>query len=104
MGVCLEGTNLVNIEVNSSMIKTVRKVSYGLVELLRVVKAHNIKEPSLIRFALPKLDTKGFVGEVQLSYNSSYVHFHASYKVQPPGMFANAMTNAIKKPRSLRSL
>ena len=53
VGVCLEGTNLVNIEVNSPMIETVRKVIYGLVELLHVVKAHSIKEPSLIRFALP---------------------------------------------------
>ena len=35
--------------------------------------------------------------EVQLSYNLSYVHFHASYEVQSPGMFANALTNAIKR-------
>ena len=101
VAVCVEGTNLVNIEVNSSpMSETVRKVIHGLVELLRVVKAHNIKEDielKLIGFALPKLNTAGLAVKVEVSYKPKYMAFEALFIVlKDLSDFRNLLVNAIE--------
>ena len=100
VAVCVEGTNLVNIEVNSSpMSQTVRKVIHGLVELLRIVKAHNIKEDielKLIGFALPKLNTTGLTVKVEVSYKPIYMAFVALFIVLKVSDFPKALVNAIE--------
>ena len=101
VAVCVEGTNLVNIEVNSSpMSQTVTKVIHGLVELLRIVKAHNIKEVTelkLIGFALPKLNTTGLAVKVEVSYTPKYMAFEALFIVlKDLSGFPDVLVNAIK--------
>ena len=101
VAVCVEGTNLVNIEVNSSpMSETVTKVIHGLVELLRIVKAHNINEDielKLIGFALPKLNTNGLAVKVEVSYKPIYMAFEALFIVlKDLSDFPKQLVNAIE--------
>ena len=100
VAVHVEGTNLVNIEVNSSpMSETVTKVIRGLVELLRIVKAHNIKdsiELKLIGFALPKLNTTGLAVKVEVSYKPIYMAFEALFIVLKVSDFPDLLVNAIE--------
>ena len=95
-------TNLLVIEVNSSpMVETVGKILYGLFELLRIVKAHdiNLELIKLVGFAFPKLDAKGCVVEVELSYNSELLLFNYScYEITKETIgseFGEKLVNAI---------
>ena len=101
VAVYVEGTNLVNVEVNSSpMSQTVTKVIHGLVELLRIVKAHNINEDiklKLIGFALPKLNTTGLAVKVEVSYKPIYMAFEALFIVlKDLSDFPDLLFNAIE--------
>ena len=63
-------TNLCNIEVHSSspFAANIRKVAIGIIEILRVIKAHGIHECQMIGFAMPNLDVNQCVVKVTVSY------------------------------------
>ena len=77
------GSNIVNIEVNSSpMRSTVVKTLHGLIELARIVKAHSVpnKIVTLVGFALPKLNDRGVAVRVQVWYDPECMAFSVSSK------------------------
>ena len=93
-------TNLVNIEVNSSPMKeTVMKTVYDLIELVRVVKAHEVsnEEVALIGFALPKLSAVGIAVEIEVQYNQSSMAFDVSCKPMKCSEFCRKLKNAVIK-------
>ena len=93
-------TNLVNIEVNSSTMKeTVLKTVYDLMELVRVVKAHEVsnEEVALIGFALPKLSVAGVAVEIEVRYNQSSMAFDVSCKPMQRHEFYCKLKNAVTK-------
>ena len=93
-------TNLVNIEVNSSTMKvTVLKTVYDLMELVRVVKAHEVsnEEVALIGFALPKLNVAGVAVEIEVRYNQSSMAFDVSCKPMQHHEFCCKLKNAVTK-------
>ena len=47
----------------------IKKLIYGLVQLLRIVKGYQITDCVLIGFALPKLGIKRCAMEVKVKYN-----------------------------------
>ena len=100
MGVCVKGTTLVDMEVNSSLMsETVRKVILGLVDLVRIIKAHKITEQiklKLIGFALPKLSAKGSIVEVEVSYETQHMAFMARIHVIDPLKFPGQLSKAIQ--------
>ena len=100
VGVCVKGTTLVDTEVNSSLMsETVRKVILGLVDLVRIVKAHKITEQiklKLIGFALPKLSAKGLIVEMEVSYETRYIAFMARIHVIDPLKFPGQLSKAIQ--------
>lgn len=62
-------TNVCTIELHSfSFTATIRKVAIGIIEILRVVKAHWICECKMIGFVLPKLDVNQCIIKVTVSY------------------------------------
>ena len=93
-------TNLVNIEVNSSTMKeTVLKTVNDLMELVRVVKAHEVsnEEVALIGFALPKLSGPGIAVEIEVRYNQSSMAFDVSCKPMNCHEFCCKLKNAVTK-------
>jgi len=79
-----ERTNLVNIEVNSSpMSQTVCKVIHGLIQLLRVAKAHGVNvendQLKLQGFAVPKRHVQGMVVKVSVAYSEKWMLFEATF-------------------------
>ena len=77
------GSNIVNMEVNSSPMKsTVVKTLHGLIELARIVKAYSIpnKIVTLVGFALPKLNDQGVAVRVQVWYDPECMAFSVSSK------------------------
>ena len=62
------------------MSQTIKKVALGLIELLRIVKAHGIECCTLVGFALPKLGTKGFVAKVEATYDPDSMAFIIRYQ------------------------
>ena len=54
---------------SSALLYTVQKVTHGLVELLRMVKAHQITQCQMIGFVFPKLACKKSVVKVTIIYD-----------------------------------
>ena len=76
-------STVVSIEVNSSSMKeTVIKTMHGIIQIVRIVKAHDVpnKEASLVGFALPKLGVKGMAVKVKVQYDTKYMGFDVSSK------------------------
>ena len=72
---------LCSIEVHSSpFLYTVRKVTHGLVELLHVVKAHQITQCQMIGFASPRLVCKKSVMKVTVIYDVNRKRFESCYE------------------------
>ena len=71
VAIMFRNTVLCGFEVHSSpYIYTLRKLIYGLVQLLRIVKGYQITDCALIGFALPKLGIKRYAMEVKVEYNT----------------------------------
>ena len=101
VGVMYAESIVVCIEVNSSslMKDTATKILHGLLQLLRIVKAHKISIPdeklSLVGFALTKLNEVGVAVKVKMQYNSDYMGFDASLELLTCGEFSVALNEAI---------
>lgn len=76
-----ELNSLCIFEVHSSpFIYTIRKLVYGIVQLLRIVKAHQINTCSMVGFCFPKLSCKRSVVKVEVMYDSILQCFESSYE------------------------
>jgi len=97
VAVWVNNSNLVNIEVNSSPIsETVKKVTHGLIELLRVAKAHSIDQNLQLRgFALPKLEVKGLVVRVDVSYDKAKMLFISKFRPCEKELFKKELCEAV---------
>ena len=97
-------TNLCIIEVHSSpFVTTIRKVAVGIIEILRVVKAHGITECTLTGFAFPKLDVNQCVVKVTVSYIPVNIQFNTKCITVAKENFQNELISAINNNFQLLS-
>ena len=81
VGVWIDNSNVLNMEVNSSPTsEAVSKVIHGLIEFLRVAKAHHI-DKELQGFALLKLGEAGLIVKVTVYYDASCIAFRVKCEV-----------------------
>ena len=63
------GSNVCTMEVHSSpFVATIRKLVYGIIDLLRLVKAHKVDDCKLVGFTLPKIKCKRCIVKVTVTY------------------------------------
>ena len=69
------------MEVHSSLfVATIRKLVYGIIDLLRLVKAHKINDCKLVGFALPKIKCKRYIVKVTVIYKCALQKFKCEYE------------------------
>ena len=75
------GSNVCPIEVHSSpFVATIRKLVYGIIDLLGLVKAHKIDDCKLVGFALPKIKCQRCIVKVTVICKCALQKFKCDYE------------------------
>lgn len=84
-------------EVHSSpFVCTVRKLVYGIIDLIRLAKGHGVGNCTIVGFALPKLAEKRSIIKVSVAYKCAIKTFKCRYETVNVADFATELKDAIK--------